>query len=404
MAPRSIVSLAIYQMLASNRIGVLAVFFPLFLVVDRGASVEVALIFSSAAFLGSSLVGPLAGRWSDRVGRRKPFLVGAELAALPCLIAVPLLPDAVESGLAFISGLVILGIASPALNAYIADINQTRERGASYGTLNAASGAGAIAGFLAVGVLITGFGLDYLFYFAAGVMACVVVFAVIALPDVAAMRSARPNSYPRLGPLVFFSTAVSIRTLGLGAVGAFYALWTVSLGGSAFDVSLVAISGLAVIAVVGLYAGRFVDRRGEYTALLLGTLIQLASWTAFLLATHWYVLPGAQALGQFGYVLLSPAMLVWVSRIAPPGRQAEYQGIFALINSGFWSLGPTAGAVAFDLGGGHAVFLFAILAGLVSLVLITAFQSHYRGKFEAASGAIDVPPRPELAGLVSPPP
>lgn len=398
MPPRSILSLAVYQTLASNRLGVLAAFFPLFLVDARGASVEAALVFASAAYLGSSLIGPLSGRWSDRVGRRKPFLVGAELGALPCLLAVPLLTSEVGSGLAFIAGLVILGVGSPALNAYVADVNRTRERGVSYGTLNAAAGAGSIVGFLVVGALVARYGLDYLFYFAAAVMAAVVVFVVIAVPDIAAFRSPPSTDYPRLGPLVFFSTAVSVRTLGLGAVGAFYALWTVTLGGNAFDVSLVAIAGLVVIAVAGSLAGRFVDRRGEYLALLLGTFIQIAAWVIFLLSTQWYFLPGAQAMGQLGYVLLSPAMLVWVSRIAPAGRQAEYQGMYALINSGFWSLGPSVGAVAFDLGGGHAVFLFAILAGLASLVLMVGFQLHYRGRFEAASRSVDMPVGPGTIG------
>ncbi len=386
MVNRSILSLAIYQLLASNRIGVLAVFFPLFLVSSRGASVETALVFASVAYLGSSLVGPGAGRWSDRLGRRKPFLVGAELGALPCLLAVAFLSSAVDCGLVFVAGLVILGCGSPSLNAYIADVARTRERGASYGSLNAGAGAGSIAGFLAVGLLVTRFGFDYLFYFAAAVMGCVVVFVVLAVPEITVARSPPPTSHPRLGTLLFFSTAVSVRTVGYGAVGAFYALWTVALGGNAFAVSLVGVSGLAVIALVGLPAGRLVDRRGEWTALVLGTVVQTAAWVAYLLSPRWYFLPGAQATGQLGFVLLSPAMLVWVSRIAPDGRQAEYQGIYALVNSGLYSVGPLAGALAFALAGGRAVFLFAIGSALVSLGLVALFQLRYRGGIEAASG------------------
>jgi MFS family permease len=382
---RTILSLAVYQLLASNRTGILVVYFPLFLVVSRGAPVAVALLFTSVAWLGSSLIGPIAGRLSDRVGRRKPFLVAGELGALPCYLAVPFLPGYLEAGLAFILGTVILGLGSPALNAFISDVSRLKERGGSYGFLNAASGAGAIFGFLAVGALVSTLGLDYLFYFAAAVMACVATYVIVAVTETPHVAPPIASSPLRLGPLLAFSTAVSIRTLAVGAVGSFVAIWAVTLGGNAFDVSLIAVAGLLVVSVGGAASGQFVDRRGEWSGLLAGTLAQTASWIVFLVATTWLLLPGAQALNQIGYVLVSPAMLVWVSRVAPPDRCAEYQGIYALINSGLWSLGPSAGAWAFTVGGGHAVFLFSILITLASFAAIGVFQIRYRGRTEAAS-------------------
>ena len=382
---RAVLSLAVYQVLASNRTGVLVVYFPLFLVVARGAPVELALLFTSIAWLGSSLIGPVAGRLSDRVGRRKPFLVAGELGALPCYLAIPFLPGYLDAGIAFVVGTTILGLGSPALNAFISDVNRVSERGGSYGFLNAASGAGSIFGFLAVGLLVSALGLDYLFYFAAGAMACVATYVLVAVREPPHEATPVVSSPIRLGPLLAFSTVVSIRTLAVGAVGAFVALWAVTLGGNAFDVSLIAVTGLVVVTFGGSGAGRLIDRRGEWSGLVWGTAAQTASWTLFLVASTWLLLPGAQVLNQIGYVLVSPAMLVWVSRIAPPDRRAEYLGIYALINSGLWSLGPSAGAWAFSLGGGPAVFGFSIAITLGSLAAIGLFQLHYRGRIEAAS-------------------
>jgi MFS family permease len=382
---RTIVSLAVYQVLASNRTGILVVYFPLFLVAARGAPVTTALLFASAAWLGSSLIGPLAGRLSDRIGRRKPFLVAGELGALPCYLAIPFLPSYFDAGLAFLLGTTILGLGSPALNAFISDVSRLAERGGSYGYLNAASGAGAIFSFLAVGALVTTLGLDYLFYFAAAVMACVATYVLVAVTEPVRAPPPVATSPLHLGPLVAFSTAVSIRTLAVGAVGAYVAIWAVSLGGNAFDVSVIAVTGLLVIAFGGAAAGRLIDRRGEWGGLIVGTVAQTAAWVIFLVAVTWLVLPGAQALSQFGYVLVSPAMLVWVSRVAPADRRAEYQGIYALINSGLWSLGPLAGAWAFTLGGGHAVFLISIAITLASFGAMGVFQLHFRGRTEAAS-------------------
>lgn len=392
MAHRTIVSLAFYQLLSSNRTGVFLVYLPLFLVEARGASISVALAFTSAAYFGGSLIAPLAGRWSDRTGHRKSFLIGAELGALPFYLAVPLVPGYLLAGTVFVLGTVVLGVGSPALNAFVADASRSEERGGSYGTLTSTSAIGSIAGFLVVATLVSRLGFTFLFYFAAAIMVGAVLFVLLAVREPGGPT--QPQSIPSRGvrPLVLFSTAVSVRTLGTGAVGAFLGIWAVQLGGSYFDVALIVVAGLLTTALLGIASGRAVDRRGEWRSLVWGSAISTVAWLAFLLSPRWYFLLGAQSVRQLGFVLLSPAMLVWVSRIAPPGRRAEYLGVFALINSGFWSLGPSAGALAYELGGGEMVFLTAIAATLLSFAAMAAFQHHYQGTVNAASKPPEVPP------------
>ena len=386
MVRSTLVSLAFYQLLSSNRTGIFLAYLPLFLVDGRGAPVAVALAFTSAGYFGGSLIAPLAGRWSDRIGRRKPFLVGAELGALPFYVLVPFLPGYLLSGTVFVLGTVVLGIGYPALNAFVADAYRTGERGGSYGTLTAASAVGSIAGFFVVASLVNAFGLTLLFYFAAAVMVAAALFVVLAVRETPHPVERSPLPARDVAPVAIFSTVVSIRTLGTGAVGAFYSLWAMGLGANYFDVGLIAIAGLVTTALVGVASGRRVDRSGEWRNIVWGTLITTVAWVAFLASPVWFYLIGAQVVRQFGFTLLSPAMLVWVSRIAPADRRAEYLGVFALINSGFWSLGPSAGAFAYSLGGGEAVFFFAIATALISLAAVTGFQRRYRGTPKAISG------------------
>ncbi len=385
VANRTILSLALYQLLSSNRTGVFIVFLPLFLVDVRGAPVSVALVFTSAAYFGSSLIAPLAGRWSDHAGRRKPFLLGAELGALPFYLAVPFVPGYLASGTLFVLGTIVLGIGSPALNAFVADTNRTGDRGGSYGTLTAASAVGSILGFLVVASLVSRLGFGFLFYFAAAIMVGGSLFVLVVIREEGGPVERRRNPPRGVLPVVLFSSAVSIRTLGTGAVGAFLGIWALRLGANYFDVGLIAVAGLVTTALIGVTAGRQVDRRGEWGSLVLGSVITTAACLAFLFAPNWYFLLGAQSVRQLGFVLLSPAMLVWVSRIAPPNRRAEYLGLFSLINSGFWSLGPSAGALAYELGGAATVFLFSAATALLSLGAMAAFQRHYRGTENAAS-------------------
>lgn len=375
---RAVISLALYSLLSSNRMGIFLVFFPVYLHTVQHASEAIALTFLSAGYIGGSLIGPLAGRWSDRIGRRRPFLIGAELGAIPFYVAIPFLSGWFSSGLAFVIGTVILFLGIPALTAYVSDISGEKERGASYGTLAAARGAGAILGFLLVGFLIESFGFTLLFYFAGATMVGTVLFVLLAVPDVHVTPRTSTARLGALTPVLLFAVVVSIRTLGSGAVGSFMGLWATTLGASSFEVSIVAVAGLATTALVGIQAGRAVDRHGELTSLYLGTVISIAAFTIFLIAPIWYVLIPAQAVRQLGFAILSPAMLVWVSRIAPPDRRAEYMGVFTLVNSSMWSTGPLMGGIALQLGGPVTLFLFSIASGIGSVVAIYLFYTSYR--------------------------
>src|SRR5579871_5543330 len=125
VARRDLVILSMYQLLANNRSG-------LFLVAAKGASVPVALAFVSVAYVAASLLGPVAGRLSDRMGRRRPFLLAAEIGAFPLFLSIPYLPTYWESGTMFLVAQIVLSIGSPALNAYVADLTGAGERGAGF--------------------------------------------------------------------------------------------------------------------------------------------------------------------------------------------------------------------------------------------------------------------------------
>lgn len=378
MVQRAVISLALYSLLSSNRMGVFLVFFPIYLHTVQHASVTLSLTFLSAGYLGGSLIGPLAGRWSDKIGRRRPFLIGAELGAIPFYLAIPFLSGWFYSGLSFVIGTMILFLGTPALTAYVSDISGEKERGISYGTLAASRGAGAVLGFLLVGFLIDTFGFTSLFYFAGAAMIGTVLFVLFAVPDVAIAPRTSSAKLSALFPVFLFAVVVSLRTLGSGAVGAFMGIWATTLGASNFDVSIIAVAGLATTALVGIQAGRYVDRHGELTSLYLGTVISIVAFAIFLLAPTWFVLIPAQAVRQLGFAVLSPAMLVWVSRIAPNDRRAEYMGVFSMVNSSLWSVGPFMGGVAFQLGGATALFLTAIASGIASVVAIYLFYTSYR--------------------------
>jgi MFS family permease len=388
-------SLALYQLLASNRGGLFVVYMPLFLVEARGASDALALGLVSAGYVLSSLTGPLAGRWSDRLGRRKPFLLIGEIGSFPLFLAIPFLPGVWASGGAFIAAQIVLSFASPALNAFVADVSSQTARGSGYGLLNATSSWGGIVGFVVAGVLVVPFGLNVVFYFVAAVMVGTVLVVAQWVPDLHQPPTPKRRPWREYRPVTIFATAVSIRSLGAGAVATFYGVNAIALGANNLDVSIIAISGMAAAGCVSIPFGRFIDRRGEIHGIFYGTMIMLGGLLFFLLATNWVWFVPGQTLRSVGFALMGPGMLAFVSRISPVGHRAEYLGVFSLVNSTMWSVGPLVGGLFLVIGGAPALYGFAFGTTLVS---IAAIEGIYRMPARAAAPPAGGTSPPSVAG------
>ncbi len=371
MPRRELLSLSLYSLLASNRGGLFIVFLPLYLVELKGATVPIALTILSLAYVSSSLIGPWMGRLSDRAGRRRPYLLLGEVSAFPLFFAIMFAPGYLFAGGLFIAAELALAIGAPAYNAYIADVTHERERGEGYGLLNATSNAGGVVGIALAGVITYYFGLGALIPFVVAVMVGTVSVVLFLVPDI--RLTVPPLEKPKLRevkPVVTFSFAVSIRAIGSGAVATFYGVFAASLGANNLEVSVVALAGLITAALVSLPLGRMIDRRGEVRGIWYGTLLGLGSYGIFLASSHWWEVVPAQAVRNGGLSLVGPGMSAWVARIAPAGRRAEYLGIFALINSTLWSVGPLVGALALEVDGYQGLFFMAIATTVVSLVVM----------------------------------
>ncbi|MCI4366694.1 MAG: MFS transporter [Thermoplasmata archaeon] len=382
----TLAALSVYSLLSSNRGGLFIVYLPVFLVEARGAAPAWALTAVSVAFVTQSLLAPVAGRWSDRLGRRKIFLLAGEITALPLFLAIPFLPGALEPSLAFFGAEAALAFGGPAFNAFVADVSRVGERGAGYGLLNMTSSWGAVMGFAVAIALVGPFGLDSLFYFVAAVMVVSIGVLYTLVPDLRQPPTPRRQPFKEFRSVMVFSSVVSVRSLGAGAIGTFFGVDALALGASNTEVGLIAIVGWLVSAVVSLPFGRLIDRAGELRGILYGTILMSGGLLLFLFASTWVWFVPGQSFRTAGFALLNPGMLSWVARQAPPGHRAEHLGVFSLINSTLWSLGPLVGAVALTFGGTVRLFGFALGVTVLSILLIELI---YRPSRSSRGGGTD---------------
>ncbi len=142
---------------------------PIFLTQNLGAGPVAIGIIEGAADAFSSFLKIIAGIWTDKVGKRKPFiLIGYIIAA----ISRPLI--ALANSWYFVLGLRITdrvgkGIRTSPRDALIADLTSQELRGTAYGIHRSMDHAGAFIGPLIASVLMgyLGFTLNKIFLFAA---------------------------------------------------------------------------------------------------------------------------------------------------------------------------------------------------------------------------------------------
>lgn len=108
------------------------------------ASFQVGMITGVFALM-QFFFAPLWGRWSDRIGRRKPFLIGI------CGYAISLFFFGLSTNLLMlylsrIVGGALAAAVLPAANAYVADMTSENERGQGMARLGSAAGLGVVVG------------------------------------------------------------------------------------------------------------------------------------------------------------------------------------------------------------------------------------------------------------------
>lgn len=137
--------------------------------------------------LSLAITQPLAGSWSDRIGRRRPFIVGTVLAAVASFLGgaalgvLDLTLYRILSGIGF-------GMLTLAAMAFITDITSPNNRATAMGIFSASTLAGAAIGPLPGGVIAEAFssrllGYRATFYFSGAVMILVGIYAYFLIKE-----------------------------------------------------------------------------------------------------------------------------------------------------------------------------------------------------------------------------
>lgn len=353
---------------------------PVFLSTVLGAGALSLGIIEGVAETTASVLKLVSGIWTDRTGRRKPFvLAGYGLAGL----ARPLI------GLAwswvFVLAMRFLdrvgkGIRTSPRDALIADAVDAEHRGKAYGFHRSMDHAGAVAGPLIAAVLLSLLGLPLQWVFLLAVIPAVLVIGVLAFgvkesPD---LKNEKTDAPPR--------SKGHLRELGGRFKILLLALFLFTLGNSsdAFILLLLSQAGVPAAWVAVLWAlhhvvkmiatyigGTLSDCLGRRPMILSGWLFYTAVYIAFALIHSTTGVIAVFLLYGIYYGLVEPSEKAWVADMAPKHLRGTAMGYYhATVGIGALPASILFGVLWNAWGAAFAFGFGALLAASASGVLL----------------------------------
>ena len=383
--PKGVVVLGWVSFLTDTASEMIYPLLPDFLTRVLGAGPVALGLIEGAAESAASLTKMLSGWWSDRTGRRKPFVVaGYTLAG----VVRPLVAIATAwwhvLAIRF-TDRVGKGLRTSPRDALIAGLVPRERRGRAYGLQRAMDNAGALVGPILAALLLKFWIHDertvFLVAFVPGLAAIWLLIARVpeAEPSADAAVPAQPtpggDRLPRgfwiaIGIFVLFTLASSTDAfLLLRARQAGVELWQLPLLWAFFN---------GVKAAAGVPGGALADRFGRLPALALGWLIYAAAYVGFAFVAAPIAVWALFAFYALFYALTEGAERALVADLVPRNLAGRGFGFFHA------SVGITAlpASLLFGIGwkvlGPRNIFLIGAALALIATVLLLMMRKRIR--------------------------
>ncbi|MCA9604723.1 MAG: MFS transporter [Myxococcales bacterium] len=371
---RNVVWLGVVSLLTDASSEMIVPLLPAFVVSVLGGGALALGGIEGAAEAVASLMKLASGRWADRIGKHRPFVLagyGLSTLARP-LVALAAAPWHVL--LVRIADRTGKGLRSSPRDALLAASVDEESRATAYGFHRAMDHAGAVLGPLFALALLAWVTRDLRVVFALALVPGVLAVLAIAV----GVREAEPSPEPadgadtsmRPGPdLVRFLVPFGVFTLG-NASDAFLLLKATEEDASLLTLPLMWIVLHVVKSLTSTPGGWVADRIGKRRTILVGWLIYAATYVGFGLAEHEAIVWALVVVyGSFHGLTEGPERAL-VAELVPGGKRGAGFGWYHLV-AGIGGLGASLifGAL-WDALGSREAFLTAAGLAVTAAVLL----------------------------------
>ena len=374
--------LMINMFIAVGSFGIIIPILPTYLLsIGQGGTAAGLMI---AIFAGAQLImSPIAGKWTDRYGRRIMIISG--LSGLALSMFVFYFSDSI--GVLYFSR-VIGGVGAalliPAIFAYVADITTMDQRAKGNSYISAAMSLGIVIG-PGIGGFLADFGLKMPLLISALVGLAAVAFSAFMLEESMDTKVEVPNEKPE--PMVkeiaqsfnkpyFIPLVITlVMSFGLMAYESVLGLFVDNVfGATPKDIAVLVTSTGIISVIIQLFAvGWIVRKFGE--AVVLNIFLALAA-LGFLLSIFvpsYIMFFGVTMIIFLSTSILRPVLTTLISKLA-----GNEQGFAMGMNNAYMSignvLGPLLAGLLFDVN-----ILYPFVLGLIVLVITIFVSMKWKG-------------------------
>lgn len=322
---------------------------------EMGISYEMlGIILGSFGFTQMLLRIPL-GIWSDRMNKRRPFIIAGAVVSVISAVGMWLLPS--EVGLLLFRGLSGVAAASWVIHTVaFASLFPASEASKAMGIVNAILNAGQVLAMFAGGLVAFYWGQEYTFLVAAagGVVGIALSFSAPEQPESKRepMRVGQLLAMMKQHNLVTASClGLCIQALTYGTVYGFTPVLARQLGASHFELGLMntvfILPGIVASAMSGGYFTRRLGERYSIAVSFAATGIAYALIPSLSSLNSLYL---SQAVGGFARGLIFPLLMGLSIRGVASHQRASAMGVFQAI----YGIGMFLGPVLFGMIGDQA--------------------------------------------------
>lgn len=352
--------------------------FAVFFTVVAGASTALLGLIEGCADLSASSLNYLAGRLSDRSGKRKALTIagyGFSTLAKTVLLASS---SVAALGLFRVVERLGKGFRGPPRDAWLSSIAAAATRGYSFGVHKALDKAGAVAGPLLAYALLSwlgetgeGYRLLFVVAFVPAVLSIAVLARVRDRPGVPRERESIGGNWRSLSPgFKRFLVPAGIFALAYYSLG-FLMVKAHAVGFSLKDTVLLYALFNVVCVIAAPLVGRLGDRVGRSRVIVLGYAIYGALNIGLVFATRRVEMAGLFAVYGLFYAIEESQSKAFIADIEPD-RRATAIGVYnsvtgalylpaSLVTGALWVVTPD---LAFALAGGLALAAIVLFGAL----------------------------------------
>ncbi len=308
---------------------------PLFLTTVLGSSMTIVGLIEGSAETTASLLKVFSGYWSDRIKRRKPFvLLGYGLSSL----AKPLFAFAYAWQSVFairILERVGKGIRNAPRDAIIAESCNDDVRGKAYGIHRAMDGTGSVLGAVLGLILLISLGFQNVFLLA-GIPSLIAVFLIVLVKEKRkATRNAVPTaaksmrvSFRALTPqLKYFIAIATVFTLGNFGY-AFLMIRAQNIGLNDPTAMLLYVLLYVVYTIFTIPAGTLSDKIGRQPVIVIGYALFGMTSLGLAFVSNLFQIVWLFALYGVFYAMIDGVQRAFVVDLSPPDLKATSLGAF----------------------------------------------------------------------------